>query len=122
MTVIRTPAAPAKIANFAGDFRQQRGVGKPGSLYGLYIAAPRCPTSNLYGLSTIFCAGLFPAGFPDRANFPQTGTFWQSWRGAETGVPVSSCGEAVMLDAMMLVFGVGMFICFLAYTALCEKI
>jgi len=27
-----------------------------------------------------------------------------------------------MLDAMMLAFGAGMFVCFLAYTALCEKI
>jgi hypothetical protein len=31
-------------------------------------------------------------------------------------------GERKMLDAMMLAFGVGMFICFLAYTALCDKI
>jgi hypothetical protein len=31
-------------------------------------------------------------------------------------------GEFAMLDLLMLVFGVGMFACFLAYTAICEKI
>lgn len=31
-------------------------------------------------------------------------------------------GEREMLDLIMVVFGVGMFVCFLAYTALCEKI
>jgi len=27
-----------------------------------------------------------------------------------------------MMDAVMIVFGVGMFVCFLAYTALCEHL
>ena len=31
-------------------------------------------------------------------------------------------GEFVMLDLLMLAFGVGMFACFLAYTAVCDKI
>ena len=121
-TVIGTPADPAKDAKFAADFGRQGGVGKPGSLYGFYIAAPQWPTSNLYGLSTIFRTGSIPAAIADRANFPPTGTFGQSWRGAETGVPVSTRGEAVMLDAMMLVAGVGMFACFLAYIAVCDRI
>jgi hypothetical protein len=31
-------------------------------------------------------------------------------------------GEFMMPDLLMLVFGVGMFACFLAYTVVCDKI
>ena len=31
-------------------------------------------------------------------------------------------GEREMLDAIMLIFGAGMFVCFFAYTAICDKI
>jgi hypothetical protein len=49
-----------------------------------------------------------------------------AWHGErQKGVRESAAaldGEFAMLDLLMLIFGVGMFVCFVAYTAVCDKI
>jgi hypothetical protein len=114
---------PAKAAENAGDRWPWPGMTAPGAYTG-FILLRHGGQSRIYMIHRRYFGPdefrRISCSRPDSPGGRKLESAGLQRRRGHSGPGLN--GDYEMLDAMMLAFGVGMFICFLGYTALCEKI